>query len=304
VKLDKWPHVASRVMQGLELTVVAIKRILSAGTPENYLKEKNRSLQDSGLSGWRYKYSKWTWDRRKKRLKAFYSSRATKPDYSRPYVFIPLHYQPERITCPDGGMAMYQDVLVDCVSRIALENDWDVYVKENPAQFFPSRHGERARDCDFYRRLTDLPNVTLVDIKESTFDLIDNAQAVVTVKGTAGWEAVVRGVPSFVFGNAWYWGCEGVFKVTHLDDLREGMDRIAAGYRVNREKVALFFHAAELVSKKGNFKRQKVARHYQDQSADTERELVDCILLNLAEQRTSYAARDETTSVVRKKNEV
>jgi capsule polysaccharide export protein KpsC/LpsZ len=41
-----------------------------------------------------------------------------------------------------------------------------------------------------------------------------NAQAVATVTGTIGWEAMVLGKPVIVFGLKWYEKYEGVLKIT------------------------------------------------------------------------------------------
>jgi hypothetical protein len=77
----------------------------------------------------------------------------------------------------------------------------------------------------------------------SSFELIDHAQAVASVTGTAGWEAVVRGVPAMVFGNAWYRNCEGVFDARTHEECDRAITEIARGYRPDYQRVRLFLQA-------------------------------------------------------------
>jgi len=93
---------------------------------------------------------------------------------------------------------------------------------------------------DFYNRIVSLPNVQLISITSSNFDLIDNSKTVVTITGTAGWEAVVRGKPVLIFGHAWYKFCEGVFFIQSEKDCREAFVKIQSGFTIDKELVHLF----------------------------------------------------------------
>ena len=89
----------------------------------------------------------------------------------------------------------------------ALPAGWKVVVKENPAQRFAKR------ELGFYEHLAGIPAVHLVSKQENTFDLIERCDAVATITGTAGWEALFRGKPSIAFGRAFYRGGPGVISV-------------------------------------------------------------------------------------------
>jgi hypothetical protein len=52
-----------------------------------------------------------------------------------------------------------------------------------------------------------------------SFDLIDRSLAVATTGGTAGIEAVARGKPVLLFGDAWYRNCPGVYRVRNCKDV-------------------------------------------------------------------------------------
>ena len=61
------------------------------------------------------------------------------------------------------------------------------------------------------------------------FDLIDNARAVLTIRGTAGWEATIRGKPVLVTGSPLYRHCEGVYVISTVEDCRLALEQIARG---------------------------------------------------------------------------
>ena len=78
-----------------------------------------------------------------------------------------------------------------------------------------------------------------------SFDLIDGAKAVATITGTSSWEAIVRGIPTLLFGEAWFKGCDGVHSVRTREDCRQALARIAAGERPKPEAVRRFLQATD-----------------------------------------------------------
>jgi capsule polysaccharide export protein KpsC/LpsZ len=90
-----------------------------------------------------------------------------------------------------------------------------------------------------------LPNVKLVSFSTTSFELIDHSIAAATVSGTVGFEAVSRGKPVFLFGHAWYKGCEGVFYTPTQKLCEQSLSVIKNGYTVDTEKVRLFVYVLE-----------------------------------------------------------
>jgi hypothetical protein len=86
----------------------------------------------------------------------------------------------------------------------------------------------------------------LVPANTSSLALIDHSEAVATVTGTAGWEAIVRETPAIVFGHAWYGACESVYNVHSRDDVADAITDIQAGTDVDPQDVRTF--AASLVN--------------------------------------------------------
>ena len=146
-------------------------------------------------------------------------------DYTKKYVYFPLHLQPELTTSLFGGKFCDQLLALEILSEM-VPSDWVIYVKENPLQ------KEFNRDDMFFNRLSLLKNVQLVPREESSYKLTKNAQILAIISGTAGWEALTEGVPALVFGQAWYQNFEGAFKWTpdlKIEDV--------IGYKVDQDKL-------------------------------------------------------------------
>jgi Capsule polysaccharide biosynthesis protein len=178
------------------------------------------------------------------KMKRRYDELAVSPDLTRPYIYVALHMQPERSTNPNGGVFDNQDVMIGMIAA-ALPAGWCVYVKEHPSQYLDGVRVERGRWGNFYDAIVAHPNVALVPSATPSFELIDNARAVASVTGTSSWEAIARGLPALVFGEAWYKGCEGAHTVRTAKDCRQALARIAAGERPDPEKVRLFLQAVD-----------------------------------------------------------
>ncbi|MDH3975352.1 MAG: hypothetical protein OEV42_13810 [Deltaproteobacteria bacterium] len=216
----------------------------------NYLKHKKKKIEDGTWTDFEYRLYKYRAKREKKKLESYYNSLVQNVDLNIPYVYAAFHYQPECSTAPLGNAFVHQLLMVDILSK-SVPQGWQIYVKENFWQNSPYSHGERARDKEFYDDLVALPNVKLVPTSVSPWDLIDNAKIVATVTGTTGWEAVMRRKPAFIFGHAWYRGCEGIFYVPTLEKCKEAIEKIEKGFKVDYDKIRLFMFAVEQVCFKG-----------------------------------------------------
>lgn len=182
----------------------------------------------------------------KKRLQKKYLSMCQNINFKRPYIYLALHYQPERSTSPEGGFYVDQWLMANLLSKY-IPKDWYIYIKEHKSQFYnaPKLQGHLGRSESFYEDLVKLKNVKLVPLEIPSFDLIDNSQAVATVTGTVGLEAILRGKPVMAFGYAWYRNCEGVFYVPNREDVKNAIETIRNGYRINDKAVIAFLSIVE-----------------------------------------------------------
>lgn len=151
---------------------------------------------------------------------AFYTANAITPDLTVPYVYYPLHLQPEASTVPMGGAFADQVMLARLLSQ-ALPPGVLIYVKEHYKK--SSWLGRTLRD---YKDLLALRNVRLIALDVSTFALREHCCAVATVTGTAGFEGLFRGKPCLMFGHRFYQYARGVYKIHSANDLRRAMDDV------------------------------------------------------------------------------
>lgn len=146
-----------------------------------------------------------------------------KVDFQCDYVYFPLHLQPEMSTDTNGGMFTDQLLALEKLARV-MPRGWKIYVKENPKQ------KAYKRGKYFFRRLNLIPNVVLLSRQVDTIKLMKNSKCVVTINGTAAWEAVRGGRPAIIFGKYWYEGLPGIFKFSDDIDLEK-----VCQYQIDRQ---------------------------------------------------------------------
>jgi hypothetical protein len=115
------------------------------------------------------------------------------PPGSLPFVFYPLHFQPEATTLIHGSYFEDQLTVVRNLAR-SLPAGWELVVKEH---FWMS--GQRA--LGFYRALKSIPNLRLLPFSVPTNELILTAEIVAVISGTAGLEGALVGKPVLIFGH-------------------------------------------------------------------------------------------------------
>lgn len=166
-----------------------------------------------------------------------YDSLAVQPDFSKKYVYVTLHYQPECTTSPLGGIFVDQLLMIEMLSY-TLPDGWIIYVKEHPYQWKPRGAIYFSyRYEGFYMAIAKLKNVRLVPLNTDTYTLIRHSTAVASVGGTAPWEGAIRGKPGLVFGYPWYRDCYGIFEVRDVVACRKAFDEIQKGFVVERQNL-------------------------------------------------------------------
>lgn len=121
------------------------------------------------------------------------------------FVYVPLQMQPELTTASLGGIEnIYSDQLqmIEQLSLL-LPKNINLLIRENPKQNYLER------DKLFFKRLGEIANV-IIENRIPSQTLIKDSVGVVTVTGTAGFEALYFKKPVLVFGNAWYKTLPGV----------------------------------------------------------------------------------------------
>lgn len=136
--------------------------------------------------------------------KKYYNS----PDISSKYVYFPLHYQPEASTIVCAQKYEKQLFFIDSLAK-SLPADTVLYVKEHYALI-------GHRDKYFYKQLLNYPNVRVISPFASSAELIKHSSAVVTLTGTAGWEAMLLRKPVILGGNIYFDNAPGIIKTDDI----------------------------------------------------------------------------------------
>ena len=110
-----------------------------------------------------------------------------------PFAFFPLHTEPEVSLLVQGRGFLNQIEVIRSLAS-SLPVGWWLLVKEHPASV-------GKRPIGYYRKLLAIPNVRLVRTSCKSNELIARASLVVTISGTIGFEAILKGKPVAVLGN-------------------------------------------------------------------------------------------------------
>ncbi|MDD5751688.1 MAG: hypothetical protein PHS73_04185 [Candidatus Peribacteraceae bacterium] len=175
-----------------------------------------------------------------RRMERFYAAHASSPDLAQPFVYFPSHYQPEASSVPMGGVFADQ-ILVARLLNAVLPKDVLIYVKEHPRM-----SGRTSRSIEYYKEFLELSKVRLLSRDADTFALREHCRAVVTITGSAGFEALFRMKPVFLFGSCYYQYARGVFPIRSLQDCRAAVQAVfERGEAPTLQSTHVFLEAME-----------------------------------------------------------
>ncbi|MBR1875879.1 MAG: hypothetical protein IJ805_02085 [Lachnospiraceae bacterium] len=153
------------------------------------------------------------------------------------YVYMPLHLIPESSVFVKASFYVDELNLIEQVSK-SLPVGWKLYVKEHQAML-----GER--DMSFYKKAAEIANVRVVQINyyKDPKPWILNCKGVVTITGTAAYEAALLGKRSIVFGDVPFSLMDGVTRIRSFEDLPDAIR--AFGSIDNIHSAASYLHAVK-----------------------------------------------------------
>lgn len=222
------------------------KALIKIKGPWGILKRKSALTSfDPDLFGLKFAREKKKWQKIRQGFKKEYQNLAVAVDLKKPFVFLPLQYQPERSTSPMAGVFADQFLIAEILS-FALPPGWEIYIKEHPSQWAEKGvHAQQGRFSGYYKKLSKIKNVKLAKMDISTNDLILNSRAVATATGTAGWEALLKGKPALIFGWPFYQFAEGVFRISNVEECQMALRKIRDGFLPDKQKVLNYLVAID-----------------------------------------------------------
>jgi len=175
----------------------------------------------------------------KPNLKKEYVNIQAKVNFNQKFVYVPLGFQPESVTSPQGDMYVDQILMIETLSA-SLPKDWIIYVKEHPGQWWlrMRTNYSSSRYQGYYRRISKIKNVKLAPINTNTFKLIEKSQVVSVVTGTPGWQAILRLKPTFIFGYPWYRDYLNLFRINSVASCKEAFEKILMNkFSLNKQDI-------------------------------------------------------------------
>jgi hypothetical protein len=135
----------------------------------------------------------------------------------KPYVYFPLHYEPERILLIDAPFYDDQLSIIKSIAK-SLPINYTLCVKEH---FMMKTLGWR--DLSFYHEIINLPNVKLLHPSLSPEEIIQESSLVLTIAGTTGQEAAFYNKPSIVFVEQPYSVLSSVYTLKNITELPDAI---------------------------------------------------------------------------------
>lgn len=137
-------------------------------------------------------------------------------DPAQRFYFYPIHLEPEAVVLYHAhGLYTNQVKLIQNIAA-QLPPGVFLYVKDHP-------HGFGYRSADDYLALKSVPNIRLLETSISGKEVTAHSLGVITITGTAGFEAMLLGKQVFTFGKTFYSTGPGVIYLQNIRDLREAI---------------------------------------------------------------------------------
>jgi len=152
----------------------------------------------------------------KQREKFIDSNLIKKLQHDKPFLYLPLHQEPERSLLIAAPKFTDQIKTVKEVAKNLPEN-YEVYVKEHPTQGV----ARGWRDISFYKEIINTPNVKLFHPHFDSKILLEKCKLVVSVGGTSSFEAAFFAKPSIIFADLGYSVIPSIKKLNSYNELKD-----------------------------------------------------------------------------------
>lgn len=178
------------------------------------------------------------------------------------FVYFPMNIEEELSTLHYSAFFTNQIEVIRHIAK-SLPIEYELYIKEHNFAEFRGWH-----TIQEYKEIMDIPNVTLIHPSYSSDELIKNSKLVITIRGTASFNAAEQNIPSIIFGDAPFEILPSVYKVKSLVDLPK-LIKIALKTKVNPEYFEKYVKLVDERSVDFNMMDFEVKRNNQFYSGNT-----------------------------------
>jgi len=136
-----------------------------------------------------------------------------KINFKNPFVYFPLHVEPERTLSFSAPFYSNQLEIIKSVAR-SLPVGYKLFLKEH--------YGMKTkpwRKVSFYKNLLEFPNVVLIHPYVNPDNLLKNCSLVVTISGTSALEAGFHKKPSIIFSDTTYTYLPFIHRIQNIEEL-------------------------------------------------------------------------------------
>lgn len=166
---------------------------------------------------------------------AYYNSLTKTPDLEKTFIIFLLHLQPEATTLPQGDVFTEQETMIQILAKATEKLGISLLVKEHFVQPYRAK--------DFYDRLSQIRNVTLLHTDIDSKKLIRDCLATASCNGQVMNESLYNSKPTIIFGNTVFQGMPGVFKVSDEDSTIQALKAIREGVEIDQKDVRAYLAA-------------------------------------------------------------
>jgi len=179
-------------------------------------------------------------------LLKIYTKLAKKPDIKKKYLFFPLWFQPSATLHPFAGRMVDYEIAIKMLSKNCPKN-FKIFVRESPDVFnLASRSwfkGHFARREKFYREISNLKNVELINYEIEDSSLVDNSSALATLCDKFNLIALIKKKPNICFTETITSGFKNTSICKNKKDIQIFFKKLKNGnLKIEDHDRANFFH--------------------------------------------------------------
>ena len=194
-------------------------------------------------------------------------------------IYFPLHVQPEFTIDVRAPFRTNQLALVEQIAK-SLPAGYQLVVKDHP--------GMRGyRPLHYYRELRKLYNVELVSPTVDSHEIIQTADAVLTIVGTTAWEGILYEKPVVAFGPLAYDFFDLVYNCHNIGDLPFILSQAIHEFKPNRNLLLKFVSAVLQSAHHGEWHDPLATPSILEQ--ENVNNISDCILKDVARMKDQEA---------------
>lgn len=139
------------------------------------------------------------------------------PKFDEPFVFFPLHQEPERSLLLSAPFYTEEyEIITNIVKSLPI--GYRLFIKEHPAM-----KARQWRKISYYKKIMSLPNVKMIHPSVNSKELIKKSSLVITISGTASFEAPFYQKPSIVLTDTSFSMLSSVYRLKSIEELPQAI---------------------------------------------------------------------------------